>query len=422
MNSAPAPSHYESVTIPVQAIRSADEKPLTARWLELENFSHSERYRSAFLTGDQPGAPAQGGYRLFGDGQQRSLIQGKIKLDKDARYTVNVRASSGRYFNWAFADYIGKGIGTHFGSPLALDNLSPAGVDNAHHAYCYLGPPCDVVGSVEYSYANVVSRGWEFYVRELYVSATPVEAITVEFGSMGIERGYSSEITTFDDDGFIAGERVRIHDPRHLFFDEIGFTNAFFGDVTTPNLFRRGLKLDQSNYRQIFVDKKITPRVAASGEYTWQTGTDTLRGAVRVQVKEIKVADSVRVEAYSRLNDANLQSKIYKGGSGFAVAADRNFGSKVSGDLGFDRVDQNYCVYADSWAACAFHLSLNGDSYTQGKRYFSHVSYKVNPSLTASGFYTHAIGHDIVNFNQQNFNFGLTLDLKALVDTKKRVF
>ena len=63
--------------------------------------SESQRFRRSFN---------QGGFVYFDDGQQRSLIQGRINLDPEARYTIGFRASSGHFFNWAYADYAGEGF------------------------------------------------------------------------------------------------------------------------------------------------------------------------------------------------------------------------------------------------------------------------------------------------------------------------
>ncbi len=79
-----------ATTAPV--LTTADHKPLLDRWLDLKTFSHSERYRNAF---------AVGGVHVFDNAQQRSLIEGKIKLDAEGRYAIGFRASSGRYFNWS---------------------------------------------------------------------------------------------------------------------------------------------------------------------------------------------------------------------------------------------------------------------------------------------------------------------------------
>jgi hypothetical protein len=86
-----------TVSVPV-AKPVVAAQPLFGRWLDLETLSHSERYRNAF---------AVGGTHVFENAQQRSLIEGKIKLDSEGRYDIGFRASSGRYFNWAYAGYTG---------------------------------------------------------------------------------------------------------------------------------------------------------------------------------------------------------------------------------------------------------------------------------------------------------------------------
>jgi len=260
-----------------------------------------------------------------------------------------------------------------------------------------------------------------------------VKPVTVEFGSFGIERGYSSEITTFDEDGYLSGERIRLHDPKHLFFDEVAFTNAYFGDLDTVNLLNRGSSLKNFNYRQVSAKKQLNEHVAFSGEYTWQTGIDTLREAIVVKTPEVKVIDSVRFEAYERLNSMTFAgiAKSYvgpiapvtiKGASGFAVAVNKKLG-KLSGDIGFATVDSNYSVYANSRFFHSVSFSLNGDTYGLGNRPFAHASYNVAPGVTAFGFYTHEVGGTRVpTYNQQGLNAGVTFDLKAMANKEKLIF
>ncbi len=407
-------AHTEAVTDAAPAIVATtatapvkEAAPWTARWLDLKTLSHSERYRNAY---------DQGGFHMFEDGQQRSLVEGRVKLDSQARYTVGFRASSGRYFNWAYADYAGEG----FMARTRESAFYTQGYNNAEVG--------EIIAAVQAHPAEIAmisglhSNGWQFYMRELYFSATPVKAVTAEFGSFGFERGLSTEITTFDDDGYLSGERIRIHDAKHLFFDEIGYTNAFFGDVGAPNLFTRGSSLKNFNYRQVFAKKQLNERVGFSGEYTWQVGTDTLREAAAVKTSELKVVDGIRFEAYERLNTTNLQGLVVKGASGGAVSFEKKLGTHLSGDIGLASIDKDYSLYYGSRILHAYGFSLNGDSYGQGDRVFSHLSYKINPTVTAFGFYTHAFGGRVLNFNQQNLSGGLSFDLKALVNTEKRVF
>ncbi len=385
------------------------DKPLTERWLDLTTLSHSQRYRSS---------TNQGGWHQFEDGQQRSMIAGSIKLDAAAHYRIGFRASSGRYFNWSYADYAGKGFTGRLNDQ---KDYSFAGTYNPvqlQEIYAsYAADPINVQ-----IFSTVYSNGWEFYMRELYLSATPVKPVTVEFGSLGIERGLGSEITTFDDDGWVSGERVRLHAPKHLFFDEVGYTNAFFGDRAVPNLFDRGASLKSVNYRQVFLNKEQNSRLRYSADYTWQTGTDTLREAAMVGTKELRAVDQIRLEAYQRVDSVVLQGLTVHGGTGFAITGSKKFGPKFSGDVGFAAIDKDYSVYSNSRYFHAFGFSFNGDSYGQGKRPFTHASYKINSVVTAFGYYTHAVGQKMLNANQQGINAGFNFDLKALVNTEKHVF
>ena len=169
-------------------------KPLTDRWLQLDTLSHSERYRNAF---------GVGGGHVFDNAQQRSLVAGKIKLDAQGRYDIGFRASSGRYFNWAYAGYTGRNFADNVESPAVIATyLTPAEVALTGQAI-FSDPTGFALAT-----SQIHSNGWQFYMRELYFSATPVKPVTVEFGSFGFERELSSEITSFDEDGYLAGERI----------------------------------------------------------------------------------------------------------------------------------------------------------------------------------------------------------------------
>ncbi len=381
-------------------------RSLTARWLDLTTLTHSERYRNQY--GDT-------GYHYFEDGQQRSIVAGRMKLDAEGRYAIGFRASSGRAFNWAYADYAGRGFTARLNDP-------------AYDASIATSPEEDAITDAEEedptgaSYVNSVnSAGWEFYVRELYLSATPVKGLTVEFGSFGIERGLSTEITTFDEDGYLSGERVRISDPKHLFFDQIGYTNAYFGNLDTPNFFARGDSLTKTNYRQVFVKKQLNKRVGVSGEYNWLATTQTLRQAVVSDVHEIKAFDRVRLEVYERVTRSHFQGSDERARQGFALVGEKKIG-KLSGDFGFASIDRDYGLYSGSSFAQESGFSLNGDNYNTGIRIFSHMQYKITPVVTAFGFYTRITGEQIVSFNTQGLNAGLTFDLKALANSARKVF
>ena len=268
------------------------------------------------------------------------------------------------------------------------------------------------------------SSGWQFYVRELYLSATPVKPATFELGSFGFERGLSSEITTFDDDGYLMGERLRLKDPHHLFFDQITLTSAYFGFFTQPNLFARGGGFTKSNYRQIAAKKQLSKRVGVSGEYNWISNnacTSTTREAIVISIPESRLLDSFRLEAYEQLSHIYLQGDEEARRQGFALVGEKKIGN-FSGDFGFASMDRNYGLYSGSSLLQEAGFSLNGDSFNTGIRIFSHASYKLTSVVTAFGFYTRITGKMIPNLNAQGLNAGLSFDLKTLANTHTRIF
>jgi hypothetical protein len=351
------------------------------------------------------------------------VVAGKLKLDAPGNYFIGFRASSGRSFNWAYADYAGCGFTCSLNNPaqIARYYANPAVSDAA------IGDPAGID-----FIQNINSAGWEFYVRELYFSAKPVEHVKLEFGSFGIEKGFSTEITSFDEDGYIAGERIRLDDSKHLFFDEVTLTSAYFGYFDTPNFFDRGPGFTKSNYRQVVGKKQLTKRIGISAEYNWISNnvrTSTTRQAIVVKIPESRVLDSFRLEAYEMNSRVFLEGDEEARRQGFALVGEKKIG-KLSGDFGFASIDRDYGLYAGSAFIQEIGFSLNGDNYNTGIRIFSHVSYKITPVITAFGFYTRLTGtavnnpnlNYLSNINSQGLNAGLSFDLKALANTDKRVF
>src|SRR5438034_874925 len=70
---------------------------------------------------------------------------------------------------------------------------------------------------------------------------------------------------------------------------------AFHPDPAVTKRFHR---LKQANYHQFLFAKKATERILLSADYTFQSGTDTFREAVRVQVQELRFVDVFHFENY----------------------------------------------------------------------------------------------------------------------------
>ena len=88
------------------------------RWVDLNTVSFSFRYRNQM---------SSNGDRFFDNGQQRSLIDGRLKLDADGKYAVHFHVSSGQTFNWAYSDEIGNDFQYRTAAAAALSTgSSPA--------------------------------------------------------------------------------------------------------------------------------------------------------------------------------------------------------------------------------------------------------------------------------------------------------
>jgi len=200
-------SEKKDVTKAAQTSNASCE---TCRWFEPTIATFSMRYRTTTDVTDT---------RTLDQGQQRIVLAGKFKFDKEGRYTVNVHASSGYYFNWAYAD---TGLGNtvneaiRIGSPgiarYVTPEVAPAQITLAVQQYiaayypgatpeqiAYLTPLVtaqltpivteQVRAGLQQSIANTETRtkGWNLYVRQLYFKAIPIRGRA--FGTTASDRG-----------------------------------------------------------------------------------------------------------------------------------------------------------------------------------------------------------------------------------------
>ena len=215
---------------------------------------------------------------------------------------------------------------------------------------------------------------WDPNVRQLFFAARPVNGIEFHVGGFGIARGESTEITSFDNDGYMTGERISIARPAELFLDEIAVTAGFLGDLPTPNVFDRMDRLDDHNYTQVLAGKRFGSRVSASADWTSLEGISTLREAVRVETKQWLPLDAIRFEQYQRIEGHR--------GAGFGVTAERAVTGRIAIDGGYTDIDP-------------FNGALNGDRYGPGRRVFLGATIVALPALTVTTYYGVAIDHDV---------------------------
>ncbi len=371
------------------------------RWVDLKQMDFSLRYRGVFDSNNA---------HEYNQAQQRSIVDGKFKFDEQGKYGVVFHASTGKYFNWAYADFMGGGDE----QGLALEYAKAT--------------PLQLAAIDAYLPAANPSGGWSFYIRRLYLDAEPVSGLQIQFGSLDINRGAASEITTYDNDGYVTGERILLKKPGRLFFDEISLTNAYFGDLYKPNFFARGDRFTQGNYHQFLLRKEIAKRINASVDYTWQDASNTYREDAEFRIPESQVLDSVRVEFYERSNEIAFRNvdDLAPGGKGFAISGDKRLNSRLSLGGGVAEIDPHQGVLTQLESSATLCMGVNGDAYGLGKRYFARPTVKLTPYLSATGFYTHEYGgfsvHDQIVWNREALNAGLVLDLKKALFSTRPVF
>jgi hypothetical protein len=311
----------------------------THRWVDLQVGQVDMRYRLI---------ESSAGVRSSNTLQHKQTIRAAFKFDPTGRYTLQTGLGTGSQF---VSTWEGTGLGT-----------SPA--------------------------------SWGFAVRTLYAAAQPVKGVEFQLGGLAPIRGESTEITAYDNDAYLVGERVSLKRPATLYLDEVSVTAGYLGDLTTPNVFARLDRLNEHNYTQVLAAKKLGSRAAASMDWTRATGSDTWREAVRLSTKEARLVDAVRLELYQRVDTPT--------GQGFAVIADKALSKRVSLSGGYASVDRNNGV-------------LNGDRYARGNRIVVEGRVDLTPELTLSSFYGHAVANDFAVLNKTRFDIVVSYNvLKAL--------
>jgi hypothetical protein len=326
------------VTAPAKPAAKAPSKPESVtRWVDFQAGNLQMRYRYT-ETSAQKVATSQA--------QDWINFKGRFKFDKKAQYSVTAVAQSGTSFTGSW-------------------NSSGWGSGSAAHDY---------------------------QIRQLYFAAVPVKGVEASFGSIAPWRGESTEITTWDNDGYLAGERLSVKRPKSLYFDELGFTTAYFGDLTKPDFFQRSNRLlDARNFYQYFASKKVNKYLSASGDYTSQAGARFMHAGVTVKAPMV-VVDSVKYEQYVRYGD--------KGGSGFGIYGEKNVTKKFAAGFGYGTIDKNF-------------NPVNADRFNRGSRVYESLNYKLWPEFSVYLWAGQAVGTDFAIANKYRFDLGVNYNVLA---------
>jgi len=366
---------------------SAASKPAVApikesRWFELKKAEISFRVRYI------DGVPAS--QRHSTNLQHRELFEGRVKFDKDAKYTLNLRASTGYYFTRSFAE-------TGVGLPWNQD------------------------------------EGWNIYLRHLYFAAKPVKGLEIQYGSMPFATGAMEENLTWDTDAYVAGQRLTVRRPDKIFFDEATVTLGYVGDLFTPNVFRRLHRLGEVNYRQYLVTKNLGSRAVITAEYESKNGTlstdkktpvnvQTIHAGVKFNAKGSRFADRAWLEFYRRVAP--------EAGWGFNFHAEKGFMSdRLVIGYGYTQVDKAWQNLYDvqDWAVTpkksptkgmAPGGSPSGEKWTRGNHPFFTINYKLTPELSLFAFANHDYATSFAHGSASQMNAGVAFDLLKTMQKK----
>jgi hypothetical protein len=289
---------------PAPSATAAAEK--TSRWLELSKFGFAARYMHVANS-----APITTVTQL----QHRQDVAGRFKFDARGKVSLNFWLNSGRRFTAGW-------------------NETAAGPRR---------------GNVN------------LYLKHFFLAVQPIKGVEVQYGGFDFLRGQHTEITTYNNDGYLTGQRLILRRPKELFFDEVAATYGYFGDLNLPNINKRYHRLKQANYHQFLVSKNIGRRAAVSFDYTFVAGAETLRQALKLNAKELKLADAIRFENYQRV-DVN---RAY----GFALLAEKAVTKKLSVTYGYTQIDRAYG-------------NVNADKVFTGKHLYLLGAYALTPELT----------------------------------------
>jgi hypothetical protein len=208
------------------------------------------------------------------------------------------------------------------------------------------------------------------YLKQLFVAAVPLRDVEIQAGGLYVRRGEDDDITTFDEDGYLVGERLTIRRPDRLFLNEITVTRASLGPFNEPNLWDRWQQWSSPNYAQFLIVKRLHRAVAASLDFSTQAGATTIRAAATVRLPRAAPVQTIKYEQYVRTNHHEA--------AGFAAWGERALGSKSRLQAGYATIDQYY----GGW---------NADRIQSGRRFFALWNLTIGRGLGAQLFATEAL-------------------------------
>jgi hypothetical protein len=282
-----------------------------SRWFELDTAAVSNRYQ--FIE-------SAGGATAANHEQYQVALKGRFKFDAAGKYTINAGVFSGGNF---FSGWNNSGWGSGRGT------------------------------------ANLA-------LKQLYFSAKPVRGVEVQYGSLSLAHGEATEVTAYDYDGYVTGQRLSLTRPDRLYFDEITYTAGYLGDINAANINRRYHRLRQVNFHHVVASKKLNERLRVSADYASEAGVNVWRQAVKIKLPETKVMDALLFENYQRAH-----------GYGFNVYGEKKLHQRFTLGAGYAQIDR---------------ARFNSDRFPQGKRLHANGLITLTQDFSFTVGITHAVG------------------------------
>ena len=215
-------------------------------------------------------------------------------------------------------------------------------------------------------------------VRALYFAAQPIAGVEGQYGSMYIIKGESTEITTYDEDGYVIGERVSVRRPRHLFFDEMSATVGYFTSTPAEIGVSKRVKYldDRPNYGHFLVDKKTGhARRRLRRFHVGRRRAHVARGGERQHERAARGG----LDCSSRTTSARTET--------------RRTASRVSANKALSRGNQRSTGATP--ASIRSTAASTPTAFTSATACSSRLTYVISPRFTASAFITRAVGNDV---------------------------
>lgn len=321
---------------------SEPEPPAIRRWLDVQNIHLSSRFR--WVQSDD-------GRITSSTHQWQPNVRARLLFDREARYSIHIGAFAGNQFvsSW---NNTGGGIGDFTG---------------------------------------------DFNVKQLFVAAEPVPGLEFQVGGLYLVRGENSEITSYDNDGFIVGERIALRRERGVVSQVVG-TIGHIGDYRTPNVFKRFDAMGDINYGQILIGARLGPYFNASADYTYEDSRDIVREGVTFRAPELALPlTALRLEAYQRVSSI--------AGQGFNLAGDLRLTPAFTVTAGVAHVDRNYLIPG--------FTSPNADRFERGTRFYSQGTYALTRDLSVGWFHGEAFNVDYPIPNEHRWEILVTINPTA---------